>query len=414
LVIAGLKSFSITLIDKNLMQIITYHTMGLGFISVALKSTGKEKVRERTMEVIDTGAIVVSTYIIQGIVGLLITKGLAMSIMPGLFQGSGLLLPMGFGQGSGQALNIGIIFEGMGFENGASFGLADAAIGFLCACIVGVIYMNILKRKGKLHFVELGDDTGLISSQEISAPDEIPLTESVDKFTIQISLVIFAYFLTYLLMLGLEDLSYKMGRFGINTVNPLIWGFNFIFGTIVAGIMKLVFRFLRKTNLMTREYPNNFLLNRISGFMFDLMIITGIAAIEINDLKALFIPLALISVAGGIVTFIYLRYICKKSYPTYSDEAFFSLFGMLTGTASTGMILLREIDPKYETPAAYNLVFHAIPAIAFGFPLMFLIPLAAKGTPQAIFTLAFIAIMFVAFNIFILRKFIFRHRRTIK
>ncbi len=31
------------------------------------------------------------------------------------------------------------------------------------------------------------------------------------------------------------------------------------------------------------------------------------------------------------------------------------MFGMLTGTASRGMILLREIDPNYETPAANNL-----------------------------------------------------------
>ena len=61
-----------------------------------------------------------------------------------------LLLPMGFGQGTGQALNIGKVFESLGFENGSAFGLSIAAIGFLVACIVGVIYLNVLKKQGKI------------------------------------------------------------------------------------------------------------------------------------------------------------------------------------------------------------------------------------------------------------------------
>ena len=58
---------------------------------------------------------------------------------------------MGFWQGTGQALNFGNIYEGLGFSNGTAFGLSVAAIGFLVACIVGVIYLNVLKRTGKLE-----------------------------------------------------------------------------------------------------------------------------------------------------------------------------------------------------------------------------------------------------------------------
>ena len=36
--------------------------------------------------------------------------------------------------------------------------------------------------------------------------------------------------------------------------------------------------------------------------------------------------------------------------------------GMLTGTASTGVILLREIDGNFKTPAADNLVYQTFPA----------------------------------------------------
>jgi ESS family glutamate:Na+ symporter len=71
---------------------------------------------------------------------------MSVTIFKDLFFASGLLLPMGYGQGTGQALNFGKVYEDMGFENGPAFGLSIAAIGFLVACMVGVIYLNILIR----------------------------------------------------------------------------------------------------------------------------------------------------------------------------------------------------------------------------------------------------------------------------
>ena len=49
---------------------------------------------------------------------------------------------------------------------------------------------------------------------------------------------------------------------------------------------------------------------------------------------------------------------------------------MLTGTASTGMILLREIDPNFETLAAQNLVLQQLPAVVFGAPLLLIVGFA--------------------------------------
>ena len=68
--------------------------------------------------------------------------------MPGMFRAAGLLLPMGFGQGPGQANNIGASYQTLGFEGGHSFGLAIAAAGYLVACLIGVIILNVLRKKG--------------------------------------------------------------------------------------------------------------------------------------------------------------------------------------------------------------------------------------------------------------------------
>ena len=84
------------------------------------------------------------------------------------------------------------------------------------------------------------------------------------------------------------------------------------------------------------------------------------------------------------------------------------MYGMLTGTASTGVILLREIDGEFQTPAADNLVYQNFPAIAFGFPMMLLASLAQT---QPVLTLIIFVLFFLALNIILFRSFIFRRKR---
>lgn len=81
------------------------------------------------------------------------------------------------------------------------------------------------------------------------------------------------------------------------------------------------------------------------------------------------------------------------------------MYGMLTGTASTGIILLREADPDFKTPAADNMVFQNFPAIILGFPMMFI----AKMAPgNEILVLGIIIVYFAALNIVLFRRTIFK------
>ena len=86
------------------------------------------------------------------------------------------------------------------------------------------------------------------------------------------------------------------------------------------------------------------------------------------------------------------------------------MFGMLTGTASTGMILLREIDPNYETPAANNLVLQQVPAIAFGAPLLLLMSFAAESITNSLIVFGIMLAMFIVYNIIVFRKYIFKKK----
>jgi len=380
------------------LEIITYHALALGFIASSFKTTNSKLTKKRSSEIFNTGVTTVSTYLLQGIFGLCITIVCAL-IIDGFFPAAGVLLPFGYGQGTGQALNYGTIYEvEHGFIGGKSFGLTIAALGFLSASIGGVIHLNIMKKRGRIVFSQRTD--GSTHSEDINPSDEIPMQESIDKFTVQVALIIVAYVAAYLLMFTLGNLLPGM--------KSVIYGFNFLLGVLTATLIKLVMNFLHKKNIIHRKYTNNFLMTRASNFFFDLMVVAGVAAIRLDILENYWGIILIIGAVGAAITFIYNRIIAKKLFPDYYEEQFLMMYGMLTGTASTGIILLREIDSEFRTPASDNMVYQNFPAIVFGFPMMFLATLAP--TRPILVLLIFIA-FFAVMNLILFRSKIFGKRK---
>jgi len=398
--------FFADLVDKHSMEVITYHALGLGFIAMALKNK-KIKSATSTIKVVETGAVTASTYILQGLVGLLVTVPLFLWWKGSdFFYAAGLLLPMGYGQGPGQALNFGVTFaswaEGQGLVfHGSDFGLSIAATGFIVGSLVGVIYMNVLRRRGKLRVKEKSSGEHYTLA-DYESEGEIPHSESIDKMTVQLCLVLLVYALVFFLMYGVQQLD--LGQFGEKTLKPLVWGFNFLWGTLIGVLVRWFIGRLRKRHIMQREYINNYTLDRIAGTCFDFMIVAGTAAIDFNNLRGLWLPLVLVCAVGALATFFYVLRCCRKLYPDYQYEGFFSMFGMLTGTASNGMILLREIDPSFETPAANNLVLQTIPALAFGFPVLLLMGFAPQSLGNTFITMGIMVAVLLLFCLFIFRR----------
>ena len=383
------------------LEVLTYHCLAVGFIAMTLrKSENKGKVKGRVNEVINTGITTVSTYLLQGFVGLAITV-VASFIIPSLIKASGIILSFGFGQGTGQALNYGSIYENeYGFVGGKSFGLTIAALGFLAASIGGVIYLNYHKKKGDIVIREAAAQ---LNTELVEEDGEVPMVDSIDKLTLQIALVFVCYALTFTIMTVLGKLVGK----GLVTT---IYGFNFLFGALSAVIVKEILKILRKTKLMHRDYVNNFLLNRIAGFAFDIMIVAGIGAIRVDLIKDYWVVLLILGIVGVLVTFLYIKLVSFKLFPKYAHEQFMVMYGMLTGTASTGVILLREIDPSFETPASENIVYQNFPAILLGFPMMLVAAFCPKSSTSVYITMGVIALYFIVLNIILFRSVLFKKR----
>ena len=395
------KIIGIVHLDVYLLEMITYHGIALGFIAMSLRVPDKKTESSEGKVGLRSGAVIVSTYMVQGVIGLIITIGLSYTLMPDMFKAAGLLLPMGYGQGPGQANNIGATYEALGFAGGHSFGLSIAAMGYVVACLAGVVILNVLRRKGLLgqedvKFVEEYD------SDFFHTSDEIPISESVDKLSVQLAMVILVYLATFGVTHGLTSGIAAISAGLAGTVNTLLWGFNFIIGSALAMLLRVILEKFRAKGVIQRQYQNNYLLNRLSGAFFDIMIVAGIASIEVEDIRGLILPFLLLTIMGGIVTWLHLRKVCKAVYPDYYYEGLISMFGMLTGTISSGVLLLREVDPALETPAANNLITGSSFGILLGAPVLILVGMAPKSTTLCfiVLGLAFLYMMILDIIIF--------------
>ena len=414
---AGLVSAEdVSLTGLQVLEVITYHALALGFIATAFKPVQEKLNKKRSTEVFNTGVTTVSTYLLQGILGMAVTM-IACLFVPGLTNYAGIILAFGFGQGTGQALNFGNAYETINNSNpaadnyiegatallnGADFGLSIASLGFISAAIGGVIYLNVTRRRMRKRFKD-ADLSETMTLDKVQTSEELPMESSgVDKITMQLAFILGSYFIAY-------GLLYLLGLL-VPSMKSTIYGFNFLLGVLVATVVCFVLRFLKKKKLMKHEYINPFLMKRIAGFFFDIMIIAGMAAIRPDTLGKYWHVLLVMAVLGAASTFFYLKFVAKKLFFKYRHEQFLATYGMLTGTASTGIILLREWDPKFKTPAADNLVYQNFPAIVFGLPIM-LVAAAKVVAVRPIMVFLILIAFFIVMNFILFRSFIFKKRK---
>ena len=399
------KQFGFEMVDNRMMQVITYHCLAIGFAAMTLK-TEKSAHKTNPAQVLEFGALQGGTYMLQAFVGLGITLVLFLLTRYGenvVSYVCGIILPLGFGQGPGNALSWDINFTNTPatqFAGNGSFGLSLASIGFVVASVFGVLYINVFKKRGELTVRKAEASPVPVAHEEDG--EEIPDNESVDKFTMQMGFVALAYALAFGFMYLLGELS--------DFTNSIAWGFNFLWASLAAMLIRAVVKMLRKGNLMHRGYINNYQMDRISGFAFDLMIVAGVAAIEINDIKNYILPIVLLSVAGMLVTYIYIRLVSKECFKGFEHEFFLMSFGTLTGTASNGMILMKEVDPKLRTPTSSLYILSNFPAMVMIAPLLFLLSFAGQSLMNAVIAFGIFFVLWVVYTGFLFRRRIFKKK----
>lgn len=390
-----------TFFNVNVIESIVYHALAIGFLALALKrSEQKEKGKYWS-----TGMLITSTYALQAVIGIL----LVFIFFSDQFIGSGMLVALGFGQGPGLAMSIGSgwnqFLNGFGTTLGASY----AFLGFVFGGTVGVVIINIFSRRKGFVNSKQYDESPSQANVTIDTVREISLLDGLTQQFVVIGVI---YGLVYLTLFGLNILLASIGGAGA-MIFGLLRGFNFIIAILYALLYKSVLNRLEAKGKNIRFLTNNYVLSNIASFAFNIMITGSVLAITLAFLSTYGIQLITTSILAGTATFFYLRFMTKRIYKDFQDEFSIGLFGMLTGVASTGLALLKGLDPELKTPVAEEMVVGSGTAILIALPLFVLlfIPSFTYGTENetlfnfiTFFGILLYVIIFASILIFKTRK----------
>ncbi len=339
-------------LSVSALETFAYHFFNISFISVGLtrngnqgQSAGREKgfLKGSLWMALSQTAIFPMQAIIGGILVILLGWfGLE------LFPTFGFFAPLGFEEGPGQALSIGKVWEGFGFEDATTIGLTFAAVGFFFSFFVGVPLVNWGIRKGLAAHspTSLPKDflVGIISRNQKAEPAGRLTFHSgnVESLAFQAALIGFVYLLTY------ACVKY-LGMIVPPDAASILWGFFFIFG---LGIAIVVSWLMAKFNI--DHLADSGIQRRITGWSVDFLIVSTVMAIKLAVVWAYIVPISVISISTGAITTLTVIYLGKRIW-SYNLERTAALFGTVTGTVSCGLLLLRIVDPEFKTPVAIDI-----------------------------------------------------------
>lgn len=338
-------------IPTDTLETVAYHFFNISFISVGLTrdeesngpASGGKWFQGPGWMALMQGL----TFPMQAVVGGLFVLGLGAAGME-LFPTFGFLAPLGFNEGPGQALSMGKAWEALGFADGATIGVTFAATGYFFAFFVGVPLVNYGIRKGwaASGSGSLTRDilTGLTSRNGKTEPAGSLTIQSGNAETLafQAALVGVVYGITW----GLVNLLASLLSPDVATI---LWGFFFFFGLGVAYLLKWL---MEKTGIA--YLADRGIQRRITGWSVDFLIVATVCAIQFAVVWDYLLPITFMALTIGTLTSLLVIYMGKR-LDRFGLERAAAIFGVVTGTVSCGLLLLRIVDPEFKTPVAFEI-----------------------------------------------------------
>lgn len=372
------------------LENLVFHLLNVTFIAIALRPTPRR--RRQSLAVLGTATVIISQFTLQGLLGYAVTfLFIGLPLLPALFPSYGFLAALGYTLGPGQAFSIGLSWEEQGFAGAGGLGLIFGAIGFLVACFGGVWLINLGLRR---RYVDLSPDqirarrsqSGLLAAHD-EHPAGLRLTtrsEAIDTLSLMLAAVFGVYLATYLLLRALTGLLLPLGGAAAQ-VGESLWGITFVFGLLVALGLKAVLRAAGRGYLLE---PRG--LTRISGSAVDFMVAAALGAIPLALVRANWLPIAVFAaLLAGAAALTILWLGSRLFAQDHAFERVVLFWGTLTGTLSTGLALLRALDPEFKTPAAADYLYASAVTFVLVLPLVLIMGFPAlayaAGTPNLYF-----------------------------
>ncbi len=256
--------------------------------------------------------------------------------IPDVFAG---VMPVGFEGGHGTAGGMGRTFDKLGFPEIKDYALATATCGIIGAIILGMFLVNWAVRVGHVKKYNRFASTKDLSAGRITISSDI-----IGALAFHIGFIGLAVLLGWIIKAGLlkvaalfsEQLTFLFDAFPLFPLCMIGGAF------IQACIDKYRFNKIICPNLMLR----------IQNASLDFLIITAIAMIKLDIILAGWIPLVTVVFTGFIWNLFCVLYLAPRTFKDAWFERSIAEMGQSMGVTATGLLLLRTVDPDYETAAA--------------------------------------------------------------
>jgi ESS family glutamate:Na+ symporter len=318
-----------------------YHLLNITFCSIPLASEiSLARFRKNGLS---TGLIISFTQMAQVVVGV------ALALLFWVSPLMGTLFMFGFGTGPGQAYAVGGAYSRMGFFPegvGQDLGLSFGALGYIFAIIFAIPLINWGIRNGYSKTKEIPEHVrkGLIKNEGPISGRCTSATEAIDTLTMQVAIVLFIYLISTIVYLALlEALP--------SSVTAYLGAFLYM----ICAMVSMAFRVIMDRMGISYTLDSG-TQRRISGICTDMLVVSAIAALPITTLIKYAPPFFAIAVVGGFFTLLISMWLHKRAFSDHQFERLVFNYATHTGTAMTGIALLRVIDPEQESQAAGDYV----------------------------------------------------------
>ncbi len=324
--------------------------------------------------------------------------------LPAMFGG---VLPVGFEGGHGTAGGLAPVFAQYDWEAGKDFALASATFGILGAIIFGMLLVNWATRKGytvkRCEPADVAEDDtfGIIPLGQRPVAGKLTVnSDAIESASLHIAIIGIACLIGYGIkqgLLGIESAVPAMDKLG------LMKGFPLFPLCMVGGIIIQIW----EDKFDKHHIIDLGIVKRIQNTALDFLVVSAIATIKLSVVAEGIVPLLILAVLGTFWNIGCVVFLARRVFPDCWFERAIAEMGQSMGVTATGLLLLRVVDPDYETPAADAFACKQMihePFMGGGLWTGAAIPLLALKGGWFVFTIALSAVFIWAVAIVFLRK----------
>ena len=289
----------------------------------------------------------------------------------------GVELIVGYQGGPGVATAVAPMMDKLGWAaaESAAVGETCAIAGLILAVLVGMVLVNIGIARGlTVKSAASGGRpplslTFLPKDQRRSVGTEITSPESASTLAFNFGFMALAIIIGKLIVLG------------IVTAVPLL-SFLPTFPFVLAGGI-IVQIFLQKTDL--DRYTDRASIESVGFFALDALIVASFMAINLKTVAVYAAPLLVMIAAGLVFNLWQVLWLAPRILPGAWFEKGLCEFGQNTGSVPQALLLLRMVDPRFETDAAEALALKMFMFSPIMTPAtMLMLPLLISWGPGAV------------------------------